>query len=151
MTALVSLQSCSGYTQVDAVLSALLAPLGGLGAFVRPGQRVLLKPNLLMDATPEQAVTTHPEIVRAVLRAVRDLKGSFSFVVMSVDEPDTLVASPQVDRADADRHREQGRGHAAGSRSRAGRSSAATTASIRPQSCRPISPRSLPAIAPSRL
>ncbi len=75
MTALVSLQSCSGYTQVDAVLSALLAPLGGLGAFVRPGQRVLLKPNLLMDATPEQAVTTHPEIVRAVLRAVRAAGG----------------------------------------------------------------------------
>ncbi len=30
---------------------------------------------------------------RAVLRAVRDLRGSFAFVVMSVDEPDTLVAA----------------------------------------------------------
>ena len=32
-------------------------------------------------------------LARAVLRAVRDLKGSFAMVVMSVDEPDTLVAA----------------------------------------------------------
>lgn len=75
MEASVSLQSCSGYEHVAGALSALLAPLGGLDAFVRPGQRVLLKPNLLMDSRPEQAVTTHPELVRAVLRAVRAAGG----------------------------------------------------------------------------
>ena len=32
-------------------------------------------------------------LARAVLRAVRDLKGSFSFVAMSADEPDLLVAA----------------------------------------------------------
>ncbi|MEI7435266.1 MAG: DUF362 domain-containing protein [bacterium] len=75
MHSLVSLQSCSNYAEVADRLSALLVPLGGLEAFVRPGQRVLLKPNLLMEAAPEQAVTTHPEIVRAVLRAVRTAGG----------------------------------------------------------------------------
>ena len=75
MTSLVSLQACADYAKVGGALSALLAPLGGLGAFVRPGQRVLLKPNLLMNAGPDQAVTTHPEIVRAVLRAVRAAGG----------------------------------------------------------------------------
>jgi len=32
------------------------------------GKRVLLKPNLLTDRTPEQAVTTHPELVRQIIR-----------------------------------------------------------------------------------
>ncbi|MDX9868898.1 MAG: DUF362 domain-containing protein, partial [Kiritimatiellia bacterium] len=35
------------------------------------GKRVLLKPNLLTDRSPEQAVTTHPELVRQVLRALK--------------------------------------------------------------------------------
>ena len=32
------------------------------------GKRVLVKPNLLTDRKPEQAVTTHPEVVRQVIR-----------------------------------------------------------------------------------
>ena len=35
------------------------------------GKRVLLKPNLLTDRRPEQAVTTHPEVVRQVIRWCR--------------------------------------------------------------------------------
>jgi uncharacterized protein (DUF362 family)/Pyruvate/2-oxoacid:ferredoxin oxidoreductase delta subunit len=52
-------------------LDELLAPHGGWQALVQPGQRVLVKPNLLADAAPEQAVTTHPELVRHVIRALR--------------------------------------------------------------------------------
>ncbi len=48
-----------------------MARLGGMGIFVRPGQQVLIKPNLLTDARPEEAVTTHPEMVRAVIRLVK--------------------------------------------------------------------------------
>ena len=44
-------------------------------AFVSSGQRVLLKVNLLSKASPERAVTTHPEIVRALIRSVRDAGG----------------------------------------------------------------------------
>lgn len=46
--------------------------LGGIGKFVRPGMKVLLKPNLLSARAPEDAVTTHPEVIRAVGRLVRD-------------------------------------------------------------------------------
>lgn len=45
----------------------LLGPLGGLAAFVEPGQRVLVKPNMLTAAPPEAAITTHPELVRIVV------------------------------------------------------------------------------------
>jgi len=47
-----------------------------MSAFISPGQRVLLKPNLLMGKVPEAAVTTHPEIVRAVAQEVLDAGGS---------------------------------------------------------------------------
>ena len=46
--------------------------LGGLDRLIRPGQRVLAKPNLLSAKPPERAVTTHPEIVRAVVALVRE-------------------------------------------------------------------------------
>ena len=64
----VSIQRCSSYDP-DTVRDALnktLAPLGGMGTFVTPGARVLLKPNLLTGRPPDAAVTTHPEVVRAV-------------------------------------------------------------------------------------
>ncbi len=61
-----------------AVLHALrvcLAPLGGMEAFVRPGQRVLLKPNLLGPFPPDRAVTTHPSVLRAAAILVREAGG----------------------------------------------------------------------------
>ncbi len=70
----VSLVRCASYgSPLRPALDAVLGPLGGLSAFVHPGQTVLLKPNLLTDRTPEQAVTTHPEVVRHLIRAVREL------------------------------------------------------------------------------
>jgi len=56
---------------VDRALRAVLAPLGGMGAFVAPGARVVLKPSLLMPSAPERAICTHPEIIRAVARLAR--------------------------------------------------------------------------------
>ena len=72
----VSLIRCGSYdpAQVAAALHRLLEPLGGMQAFVQPGQRVLLKPNLLMPIRPERAVTTHPAVVEAVVRLVQEQK-----------------------------------------------------------------------------
>ena len=47
--------------------------LGGLGQFVRTGERVLLKPNMLEGLPSECAVTTHPAVVQAMIRQVRQL------------------------------------------------------------------------------
>ncbi|NLE99690.1 MAG: DUF362 domain-containing protein [Anaerolineales bacterium] len=55
-----------------------LAPLGGLERFVRPGMRVLLKPNMLTAAPPERAVTTHPALIETVARLVREVGGVVS-------------------------------------------------------------------------
>ncbi len=71
----VAIARCADYAQAQSALDRLLAPLGGMTAFVRAGQTVLIKPNLLSDHAPEEAVTTHPEVVRAVIRAVRAAGG----------------------------------------------------------------------------
>jgi uncharacterized protein (DUF362 family)/Pyruvate/2-oxoacid:ferredoxin oxidoreductase delta subunit len=70
----VSAAHCASYDigEVGAALQRVLDPLGGMAAFVSPGQRVFLKVNLLSKADPERAVTTHAEVVRAVIRAARE-------------------------------------------------------------------------------
>ena len=56
-------------------ISQLLGEIGGMEYFVKPGNKVFIKPNLLTDRTPEEAVTTHPEIVRALVRLIRKAGG----------------------------------------------------------------------------
>ncbi len=46
---------------------AAAAGLGGMGAFVRKGETVVVKPNIGWDRAPEYAATTHPDIVCAVV------------------------------------------------------------------------------------
>jgi uncharacterized protein (DUF362 family)/Pyruvate/2-oxoacid:ferredoxin oxidoreductase delta subunit len=56
-------------------LAEALDLLGGLATYVQPGQKVLLKVNMLEGLPPDRAVTTHPEVVRAMIRAVRQVGG----------------------------------------------------------------------------
>ncbi len=56
-------------------IEPLLEPLGGMERFIKKGDKVLLKVNLLSAREPEKAVTTHPEFVRAVAMAVRKAGG----------------------------------------------------------------------------
>ena len=80
MTLPVSLQALPDYqpSRVEAALQQLLAPLGGMSAFVTPGQNVLIKPNMLSGKSPDKAVTTHPEIVRQVIMLVQSAGGIVS-------------------------------------------------------------------------
>lgn len=63
---------------LDHSIARALELVGGLDQYVRPGTRVLLKPNLLSAKAPERAITTHPEFVAAVGRAVKALGGKVS-------------------------------------------------------------------------
>ena len=56
-------------------IETLLAPFGGMEQFVKKNEKVLLKVNLLSAKAPEKAVTTHPEFVRAVAKAVKKAGG----------------------------------------------------------------------------
>lgn len=76
MSSKVILKYCPEYTAgVEGLLKEGIQELGGMEAFVKPGQRVLLKVNLLMKKRPEEAVTTHPSVVEAVVRLVQEVGG----------------------------------------------------------------------------
>jgi uncharacterized protein (DUF362 family)/Pyruvate/2-oxoacid:ferredoxin oxidoreductase delta subunit len=64
----VSLVKCDEY-DYDKIKEALLRTfdnIGGIGRFVLKGDKVLLKTNLLMKKTPEEATTTNPVFVQAL-------------------------------------------------------------------------------------
>ncbi len=67
----VAIIRCEDYARAGEAVARALALLGGAARFVRPGERLLLKPNLLKGAPPEKAVATHPAILRAVIRQLR--------------------------------------------------------------------------------
>lgn len=50
-----------------AATRAAVELLGGLGRFVKPGHKVLIKPNMSFAKGPDSGTTTHPEVVRELL------------------------------------------------------------------------------------
>lgn len=54
------------YPQIKQAVIRLLAPFGGMANFVRPGQSVLLKPNLVRACKPGAPTHTNPQVFRAV-------------------------------------------------------------------------------------
>ncbi len=74
MSASVSIRRCDDYGSESLIrtLESGLQDIGGLGSFIKPGDRVLLKPNLVISAEPDRAVVTHPAFVEAVARLVID-------------------------------------------------------------------------------
>lgn len=71
----ISIVRCVGYQPglVQEKVKQAVDFLGGMSNFVRPESRVLLKPNLLMAKEPEFGIDTHPEVVRAVIKILKEL------------------------------------------------------------------------------
>ena len=68
-----------------ALVERVLKPLGGMAAFVHQGARVVVKPNISFDRTPEQAANTHPEVVKAIVQQCLDAGAKR---VLVFDRPD---------------------------------------------------------------
>ena len=68
--------SCPDYGQAEGAIRALVEQMGGMGRFVRPGERIVLKANLLRAAPPESAICTHPAVVEAVSKLVKEAGGT---------------------------------------------------------------------------
>jgi len=77
----VALVRCASYRdeEVDAAVRRGLDLLGGALRFVRPGESIVLKPNLLVGREAERAVTTHPSVFRAVARSLGDAGARLSY------------------------------------------------------------------------
>jgi len=93
----VALVRCDTYNNND-VLQAVRAGLdllGGVSAFAKPGDRIVLKPNVLIGTSPNNGVTTHT----AVFRAAASLLKEAGAVVSYGDSPAFGKCGPNVRRA----------------------------------------------------
>lgn len=68
---IVSAVHCNSYDTVEPAVRRAIDALGGMARFASDGETILLKPNMLQAKNPDDAVTTHPEIVRTMIRLVR--------------------------------------------------------------------------------
>lgn len=71
---------------------AAVAALGGFARFVHRGDRVVVKPNPTGTRPPEAALSTHPELVAAVVRACREA-GASQVLVASYDDARSFIAT----------------------------------------------------------
>ena len=67
-------KAAAGYDMVaimggkpDAMFDMGIQELGGMGTFVKKGQKVLVKPNIGWDRTPDYAANTNPALVKRVV------------------------------------------------------------------------------------
>ncbi len=51
----------------DAMFDSGIAAFGGIRRFVKKGQKVLVKPNIGWDVSPERGATTHPKLVSRII------------------------------------------------------------------------------------
>lgn len=67
------IKKCSHYevSLIQTALEDAAAALGGWEQYVKSGDKVLLKPNLIAPRRPEEAATTHPEVLRALIRILQ--------------------------------------------------------------------------------
>ncbi|MCX5702645.1 MAG: DUF362 domain-containing protein [Candidatus Omnitrophica bacterium] len=76
MKSTVSIIKCESYDPELVLASAKKAIdlIGGIMSYIKPESKVLVKPNLLMAKEPEFGIDTHPEVVRAVIKILKEIK-----------------------------------------------------------------------------
>jgi len=72
--------------RVESCLEKIFNQMGGIENIIKPGMRVAIKPNLLMPKKPEDAATTHPSVVHAIVRLVQRA-GGIAVIVESPGGP----------------------------------------------------------------
>ena len=72
--AVVSFIPVNSYEQsiVDEAVRTGINLMGGIRQFVKPEEKILLKPNMLTGALPQKAITTHPAVFAAVARVLKE-------------------------------------------------------------------------------
>lgn len=74
----------------EAITRAAVDALGGMSRFVKKGDRVVVKPNILTAAEPQYAVTTNPQVVAALVKMCLEAGAA---AVQVFDFPTTSVST----------------------------------------------------------
>ncbi|MDY6970793.1 MAG: DUF362 domain-containing protein [Thermodesulfobacteriota bacterium] len=64
-----------------AATRAAVELLGGMKEFVKPGNRVIIKPNMSFPTPPERASNTHPDVVRELATMCKEAQASKTLVL----------------------------------------------------------------------
>ncbi len=85
---------------VEKMARTALTKLGGMTRFIKPGEKVLIKPNVGWDRQPEQAANTNPELVGAVVSLCREAQASEIWVTdISINDPYRSFARSGIETA----------------------------------------------------
>lgn len=79
----VSIVKCDRYSDCFRYVKEAVDMLGGIEKFVKKGSKVVIKPNLVSRKNPDEAATTHPEIVKAAA----ELAASAGGIVTIAESP----------------------------------------------------------------
>ena len=77
----VALVRCESY-QEDAVFVAVkrgIDLIGGPGSFAKSGEKILLKPNVLVGDNPGRCISTHPAVLKAAGRVFKEITGEICY------------------------------------------------------------------------
>jgi len=84
----------------DKMVRTAIEKIGGMGRFISPGEKVLLKPNAAWDRQPEQAANTNPAVVGTVVRLCLEARASGVWVTdVSVNDPYRCFARSGIEDA----------------------------------------------------
>ena len=72
----VALIKCDNYelSEVKSAINRGIDLLGGIDLFIKEGDKILLKPNLLASESAEKSVTTHPVVFEAIISILQEIK-----------------------------------------------------------------------------
>jgi len=95
MRSQVSIVKCKSYErrEIEDAVRKSVDLIGTISGFVKPTDKVLIKPNLLSASTPDSGIDTHPEFVRAVIKLVKEAGAS----VILGDSPSVWGEIAEVD------------------------------------------------------
>ena len=86
-------------TNTEAAVRAAVAAVGGIGAFVKKGDQVVVNPNLSFASPPGRATTTNPEVVQIILKLCLEA-GAKRVVVVDHPLQDAAVIGSRAAVAD---------------------------------------------------
>jgi uncharacterized protein (DUF362 family) len=86
--------------EADEMFDQAIAALGGMQAFVKKGQKVVLKPNIGWDVAPERAGNTNPNLVKRVIQHCLEAGAKEVFVFDNTcDKWDKCYANSGIEKA----------------------------------------------------
>jgi len=84
-TSRVSIVKCESYDKkkLRDAISTCVDYLGGFKKFINSKSKVVIKPNLLLPASPEEAITTNPLFIEAVVENIADITGNSKNILIA--------------------------------------------------------------------